>query len=251
MAASLKTSTQGLAKIEQARNEKGWTTEDPEACRQASKILVPDVDWYSEENIAESLFANGASISTWKRFLEGKEPINVPAFKAFCQTLELDYLEICQGGSASYYLVLSSNIDEVQKSKIEAILEHLCKLLDDPTITLKEIKPGSVVLVLEGSLEGFEKLQTLYRNGQLREILGYHIEDVQLESVEPVDIRQWLENLFSDDWQPGETLLNLQTVRSRVTDTEFQQESITKAKAINLGEGRSVILLVKFIPKSE
>ena len=45
MAATLSASKLGLARIEQARKEKGWTIEDDQWLLAASKILHPEQDW--------------------------------------------------------------------------------------------------------------------------------------------------------------------------------------------------------------
>ncbi len=86
---TLKASSRGLAKIKQARKEKGWTVYDPRWLEDASTIL--GVSW------AESgILADGVSEGTWKRFLSGKYAINCQAFKAYCQVLELDWQEIIE-----------------------------------------------------------------------------------------------------------------------------------------------------------
>lgn len=247
----LNASQQGRYKIESARKQKGWTSKDPQACREASKIIEPNIDWDNEDNIARNLFADGASIETWRRFLLGK-PINILAFKAFCQILELDYLEVCQESLAKYELVLTGSVSELQKTRIEAILEHLRELLEDPLITLKEIESGSIILVLEGSLKGFERLQFLFKTSQLTEVLGSALADVRLQSIYPlntIDLRQRLESLFNGDWQPVENLIFAQANRSERVRSELEEETVTvtKAKKIDLGKDRSVTLKIKFI----
>jgi hypothetical protein len=248
----LNASQQGRNKIEFARKQKGWTSKDSQACRQASKILEPKIDWNSEENIANNLFADGASLETWRRFLSGK-PINVPAFKAFCQSLELDYLEVCQESLAKYELVLTGSISELEKPKLEAILEHLQKLLEDPLITLKEVESGSIILRLEGSLKGFERLQFLFKNNRITEILGSALAEVRLKSIYPLnifEIRQRLEILFNQEWQPVDNIITSQATRSTQVTSEPVEQAVTKAKKIDLGKGQSVNLIVKFMASS-
>ncbi|MFB2917910.1 NB-ARC domain-containing protein [Aerosakkonema funiforme] len=87
MAPTLKASEPGLAKIKQARNERGWTIEDDRWLLEASKILKPEQEWQP------GCYADGCSETTWKRFLRG-QPITSPVFKAFCQILELNWEEI-------------------------------------------------------------------------------------------------------------------------------------------------------------
>lgn len=87
---SLKASHQGLERIKQARKAKNWTIEDGRWLVAASQVLNPEIDWASEQYTSKQIFAAGISLSTWKRFLQGK-PIQAEVFKAFCQVLEADW----------------------------------------------------------------------------------------------------------------------------------------------------------------
>ncbi|MBD2043357.1 NB-ARC domain-containing protein [Microcoleus sp. FACHB-672] len=85
--ATLKASRQGLAKIRQKRKELGWPIGDHRWLEEASSIL--GVSW--EE---KGYLADGISEGTWSRFLKGKEGINTPAFKAYCQVLTINWEEV-------------------------------------------------------------------------------------------------------------------------------------------------------------
>jgi hypothetical protein len=101
---SLKPSTQGLARIKQARQritqEKGWAVDHPQWLQQASGFL-PLV------KNGKSMVPGTVGISTWKRFLAG-EPVKPTNFKAFCQVLGLNWEDVVdadtvirpQGGNA-------------------------------------------------------------------------------------------------------------------------------------------------------
>jgi WD40 repeat protein len=104
---SVKASLRGLARIKQAREERGWTIEDPIWRKEASQILDPNGDW---ENVEEIYLA--VSIATWKRFLQGKTPIKNNTFKAFCQVLGLNWEEVVDNNpSQSTTLAISSSQD--------------------------------------------------------------------------------------------------------------------------------------------
>lgn len=62
---------------------------------------------------------------------------------------------------------------------VEAIVVHLRNISQDASLTLKKIELGSVRLVLEGSEAGLERLKTLFRNGQMTEILSIPVEGIQ------------------------------------------------------------------------
>ena len=89
---TLKASRLGIARIKQARNEKGWSwsLDDDDTCFvEASKVLEPDKNWFSG-----GPYANGISAGTWKRFLAGRQPISAAAFKAYCHVLGLNWEEL-------------------------------------------------------------------------------------------------------------------------------------------------------------
>jgi hypothetical protein len=88
---TLKASRLGLARIKQARNEKGWSwsTGEDTCLVEASKVLEPAQDWF-----AGGPYANGISEGTWKRFLAGRQAISAVAFKAYCHVLGLNWEEI-------------------------------------------------------------------------------------------------------------------------------------------------------------
>ncbi|HAA33323.1 MAG TPA: hypothetical protein DCE56_43380 [Cyanobacteria bacterium UBA8553] len=92
---TLKASRLGIARIKQARKEKGWTLYDPRWLIEASKVLEPNTNW----ELKEELF-RGISEGTWKRWGQGKS-INAPAFKAYCEVLGLNWEEIVEHHSST------------------------------------------------------------------------------------------------------------------------------------------------------
>lgn len=85
--ATLKASQHGLARIKQARSDKGWSVDDFRWLELASEVL--DVSWKES-----GVLSVGISEGTWKRFLAGKQAINAEAFKAYCQVLGLNWEEV-------------------------------------------------------------------------------------------------------------------------------------------------------------
>ncbi|OKH14881.1 hypothetical protein NIES592_08365 [Fischerella major NIES-592] len=91
--ATLKASQQGLARIKQARSEKGWSVDDFRWIELASEVL--GVCWKEK-----GVLAVGISEGTWKRFLAGKQAINAEAFKAYSQVLGLNWEEVVEQKAA-------------------------------------------------------------------------------------------------------------------------------------------------------
>lgn len=89
---TMKASIQGLIKIKSAREQKGLAIDNPRWLVEVSKVLEPDKDW---EAMEEGIYADGVSLSTFKRFLRG-DSIRTLAFKAFCQVLGLNWEEVVE-----------------------------------------------------------------------------------------------------------------------------------------------------------
>ncbi len=87
---SLKPSTQGLARIKQARQqitqEKGWAVDHPKWLEEVSSFLPPLKN-------GKGMMPGTVGISTWKRFLAG-QPVKPTNFKAFCQVLGHNWEDI-------------------------------------------------------------------------------------------------------------------------------------------------------------
>lgn len=218
------------------------------------------------------------SQSTISNFLAGK-PVYVDNFKEICQALKKEWQEIADldipeetilpipqerainleqmGGRKSLLIIeLSATIEEFDKPLIDAMVAVI-KQRGEISYTYKRIEIGSVVLVLESTPEGCSRIETLFRTGQLTEILGIPILSVRVEplpDLTPEDIlqqlRQELEKLFNADWQPPERLLATSNARSRI-DTSALENSIRRAKEINLGTGQAVVLVIQMTPEDE
>ncbi|MBD2358582.1 CHAT domain-containing protein [Tolypothrix sp. FACHB-123] len=75
-----------------------------------------------------------------------------------------------------YEFVLSGTLSEASKERLEAILAHLREMSKDTRLTLIRVEAGSIRLILEGSEEGFNRLQKLVYSGFLSELEGFPIE---------------------------------------------------------------------------
>jgi DNA-binding winged helix-turn-helix (wHTH) protein/DNA-directed RNA polymerase specialized sigma24 family protein len=78
-----------------------------------------------------------------------------------------------------YVLVISATIKDVDKPIAAAIEAHLRKLSKDVTLTILRIEDGSVILILEGTRAGFERIRELVESGQLSEIFGFDVVDLR------------------------------------------------------------------------
>ena len=83
--------------------------------------------------------------------------------------------------NGQYKLTLDATINDIDKPIAEAIEAILRKISNDFTVTIRKIDVGSVILTLEGTRAGFERIRELAESGQLTDILGFDIEDLRWE----------------------------------------------------------------------
>ncbi|MCP4346187.1 MAG: toll/interleukin-1 receptor domain-containing protein [Desulfobacterales bacterium] len=81
-----------------------------------------------------------------------------------------------------WVLVLSATIDQINKQKAEAIIEHLRNVTNDIELTLLRIESGSVIVYLESSQKGYKKIVSLFKDGRISTIQNFIVEDIVLES---------------------------------------------------------------------
>ncbi len=131
---SLKLSLTGIQIVKQARQEKGWTIDNPLWLETASQILIPEGDWEHAE-----VFAPGVSLPTWKRFLKG-DGIDTLVFKAFCQVLELNWQDLIARP------VNSTPIGSSQIPDIPLFFGRSCEL----TTLTQAIEQGTRLIAITG-----------------------------------------------------------------------------------------------------
>ena len=93
---------------------------------------------------------------------------------------QVDQLHIdTQVSRVIWKIAFEGNFDDTSEQEVQAIVKNLQQVLGDTTLTLKKVEPGSIVLTLEGSEEGLKIIQTLFRTGQLTELMGLPIKSVE------------------------------------------------------------------------
>jgi acylphosphatase len=76
---------------------------------------------------------------------------------------------------------------EDKKEEIEAIIAHLKQLVGDVTLTIQNIQKGSIKITLNGSPEGIEKLHELFESGELVEVRGIPVVNVEIPTTEDIE----------------------------------------------------------------
>lgn len=89
------------------------------------------------------------------------------------------YEDVSRRVAKDWVLVLDGKFDQHSKEKVEKIVEELRKVLDDPTLTIRKITPGSITVHLEGDSDAYKTFKELVETGGLTSIEGLRILNVE------------------------------------------------------------------------
>jgi len=89
-----------------------------------------------------------------------------------------------------WVLVLSGTIEDMDKARAEAIVAHLRQLSGDMTMTIQKIEAGSIKLTIEGTEDGFERIESLFRQGNFHDVLGMKVLSKPYYLKQPINSEQ-------------------------------------------------------------
>jgi nucleoside phosphorylase/DNA-directed RNA polymerase specialized sigma24 family protein len=84
-----------------------------------------------------------------------------------------------------YRVEFEGTIDEMDRDRLNKLLNELQELSKDRSLKIIETRRGSVILILEGSSDGFEELESRFTTGQLLEVGGLRLRAIRQE---PADV---------------------------------------------------------------
>ncbi|MGL4503305.1 MAG: DUF1822 family protein, partial [Planktothrix sp.] len=158
------------------------------------------------------------------------------------------------------------DLPEMPTEILEKIKSFLKTITGNASIRLYKIEEGSIRLVFNGYLGGFERVRELFETGELSEQLGVKVLDVELEPVsaqpDPVNLSVWLENQLNQaieaGWQTIDELFGMRSPAFRSDLASYAKDiepgpdlpTIQQGKSMVLGTA-SLALLVKLSQESE
>jgi len=161
---------------------------------------------------------------------------------------------------------LSIEVSEISPEQLEQIQTLLQQIPGNASLRLDKIEEGSIRLVFNGYLAGFERVRELFESGELSKHLGVKVLDIQLEPVseqpDPVNLSGWLQSQMNQaidaGWQTIDELFGMRSpafrsdLASYAKDIEPEPDlpTIQQGKSIVLGTA-SLALLVKLSQESE
>jgi uncharacterized protein YjbI with pentapeptide repeats len=221
----------------------------------------------SKSNFAKSKFL---ARSTVTKFFQC-QPIQPDSFKEICQELKLDWTKIAELSeeepsqipgitdcinpdinegvekmlTPSFYsqvTVIDKKTNTV-KAEIKLIgdinsfgdssrVEFILREFSGDTIKIIDIKEGSIRLTVEGSQEDIARLVSLIKSGELKEVSGFPVEDVQILSESSEDDER---NELNNKWCLVREIVT-QGIRDRnlsgvdLSDADLSRTNLNSAK---------------------
>lgn len=137
---------------------------------------------------ADIAFASGLDEKTVGRFLNQKQPVDESSAISICKSLNLDAMEVIDfeksnkeqldNKNSVFSITGSFEKNQITEAKIKALLASLREISGDASLQIVDISEGSIRLILEGSPEGIERLEQLFKSGELTEVLNLPVENV-------------------------------------------------------------------------
>ncbi|NEO69298.1 pentapeptide repeat-containing protein [Moorena sp. SIO3H5] len=205
------------------KNKKVTITASSNGMEKAKKALIR-LGFESQSEFAKLQFIGRTTVTKFFNF----KPIQLDSFKRICDGLKLDWTEIAgiaeENGSKpltrNYYsslelvegveqgqaprrevtvidkqsktikvsIVLEGDIDSVENLKL---IQSILQAYSGDSINIIDIQPGSIRLIVEGSPEDIERLVSRLKSGELNELSGFPVQDIQILSERSEDDQKW------------------------------------------------------------
>jgi DNA-binding Xre family transcriptional regulator len=203
------------------KKKKITITASSEGVKIAENALIR-LGFESKSNFAKSQLLARSTVTKFFKC----EPIQLDSFKKICQELKLDWRKIAElseekpsqipgitdcinpdineGGekmlTPTFYrqvTVIDKKTNTI-KAEIKLIgdinslgdlsrVEFILREYSGDTIKITDIKEGSIRLTVEGSQEDIDRLVSLIKSGELKEVSGFPVADVQILSESSED----------------------------------------------------------------
>jgi DNA-binding Xre family transcriptional regulator len=232
----------------------------PQAVEKAEKALKR-LGFDSKSNFAKS---NLLSRSVVTKFFNCQS-IQLDSLKKICEALTLDWKEIVQMCgkeqvrrleiNESSNLDINEGVEQVQtlyrkvtvidkesqlikaviilegnfnsiNNNLSVSLQAILREFSGDTITITDIEEGSIRLIIEGSPEDIEQLLSRFNSGELNEVSGFPVEDVQIFSESSDDES----NKLNDKWRLVKEIISQQVNAQNLSGADLSDADLSGAK---------------------
>ncbi|GAX40488.1 pentapeptide repeat-containing protein [Tolypothrix sp. NIES-4075] len=227
----------------------------------------------SKSNFAESQLLSRSTVT--KFFL--RQPIQLDSFKRICEALKLNWAEVAgiieeaQSERLEINSDSSPDTDEVvqvqavnrqvtvidkESKKIKAVivlegdinlvnsdlkvsLELALLTYPGDTIKITDIQAGSIRLIVEGSQEDIKRLVSRIQSGELKELRGFPVEDIQLLNESSDDEES---DELNDKWHLVQEIVNHPVKGRKLRDADLSDADLSRADLIGANLSRADLI---------
>lgn len=230
MARSFQASTTGIEMVKQAFKRKGWTQDYLAGSVKCSRPTVSKffagrlVEKRFFQSLCSELGLKWEDIVDWD--LDESANKVLVSSRETCDTMDIpttpaDVTEDQKTSEARVPYAAVGTVAKADIPKVKAILDLLQEITGDSNIKLFDIEEGSVRLILEGSQSGLEQIETLFKSGQLTEVLGIPVLDVRpitMERNKKILVFTIDANISTEDLQAVKAVLSNRDFRDAKPD---------------------------------
>jgi hypothetical protein len=196
------------------------------------------------------------------------QPIQLDSFKRICKALKLNWAEVAgiieegqsqglernshsspdtdevvqvqavqrqvtvvdkQSKKIKAVIVLEGDINSVN-SDLKVSLELALRTYPGDTIKITDIQAGSIRLIVEGSQEHIERLVSRIQSGQITELSGFPVEDIQILNESSDDEES---DELNDKWHLVQEIVNHTVVGRNLIDADLSDADLSRANLID------------------
>ncbi|AOW98657.1 hypothetical protein BJP34_03640 [Moorena producens PAL-8-15-08-1] len=241
-------------------------TASSKGIEKAEKALIR-LGFDSKSNFAKS---QRLSRSTVTKFFNFKS-IQLDSLKRICQALTLDWKEIAgiaeenpsqpltrnessslelvegveqgqaprrkvtvidkQSETIKAVIILEGDIDSVKNLKF---IQSILRDYSGDSINIIDIKPGSIRLIVEGSSEDIERLVSRIKSGEIKELRGFPVQDIEILSERLEDDQN---NEFDQKWPLVEEIASRGAVRRDLSNADLSDADLSN---VNLSDANLI-----------
>ncbi|NEO12931.1 MULTISPECIES: pentapeptide repeat-containing protein [unclassified Moorena] len=233
----------------------------PKGLEKAEKALIR-LGIESKSNLAKSLLIGRSTVT---KFFQSK-PIQLDSFKRICDGLKLDWREIAgiaeenqseplttnnsssselvegveqgqaprrevtvidkQSQTIKASIVLEGDIDSAENLKF---IQSILRAYSGDSINIIDIQPGSIRLIVEGSPEDIERLRSRIKSGELHQLRGFPVQDIEILREKSEDDQN---NEFDQKWRLVEQIATGRAVGRDLKDADLSDADLSDANLI-------------------
>ncbi|WP_229424231.1 pentapeptide repeat-containing protein [Moorena producens] len=187
---------------------------------QALTLDWKEIAGIAEENPSQPLTRNESSSL---ELVEGVEQGQAPRRKVTVIDKQSETIKAV--------IILEGDIDSVKNLKF---IQSILRDYSGDSINIIDIKPGSIRLIVEGSSEDIERLVSRIKSGEIKELRGFPVQDIEILSERLEDDQN---NEFDQKWPLVEEIASRGAVRRDLSNADLSDADLSN---VNLSDANLI-----------